>query len=305
MGTPTFASNILEGLLKEGFNIVAVVSQPDKEVGRKRILTPTPVKEVALKYNLPVLQPRKVRVEYADILAYDPELIITCAYGQIIPEEMLNYPKFKCINTHGSLLPKYRGGAPIQRSIINGDEKTGMTIMYMSKGMDEGDILYKKEMPILDEDTNATMFSKLSDLALEMLLEFLPKLFAGDVNPVAQDSGEVTYAYNLSKDDEYINFNDDVRTVFNHIRGLLDNPGAYSVLEDKKYKFHKVTYTNDFGGKPCEVLGLKDNKFAIGCVNGAILVESIQPEGKGIMDAKSFFNGAGRNLVGKKFNETR
>ena len=148
MGTPSFAADVLEGLISAGYNIVLVVSQKDKEVGRKKILTPSKVKEMALKYNLPVFTPDKIRKEYLEILKYEPDLIITSAYGQIIPKELLDYPKYKCINTHASLLPKYRGGAPIQRAIINGEKETGMTIMYMNEKMDEGDILVQEKIDI-------------------------------------------------------------------------------------------------------------------------------------------------------------
>lgn len=298
MGTPAFASNILEGLLSNGFNIVGVVTQPDKEVGRKRILTPSPVKEVALRHNLPVIQPRKIREDYQEIIDLNPELIITSAYGQIVPEVILNYPKYHCINTHGSLLPKYRGGSPIQRSIMNGDEYTGMTIMYMSKGMDEGDIIKQEKLKIELDDTNTTVFKKLSDLALKMLLE----LDINDISPIKQDESLVTYAYNLTKEDEYINFNDDVLSVYNHIRGLLDNPGAYSILDNKKYKFHKVRFLNKENDLPGKVLGLNDNALEITCLNGSILVDEIQPEGKNKMNAKDFYNGAGKTLVGKVFD---
>ncbi len=298
MGTPEFAANILEGLLKEDFNIVAVVTQPDKEVGRKRILTPPPVKEVALKHNIPVLQPRKVRNEYEEILEYKPELIITSAYGQIVPGALLDYPKYHCINTHGSLLPKYRGGSPIQRSIINGEKYTGMTIMYMNEKMDEGDIIVQEKLEIALEDTNADIFRKLSDMALNMLL----KLDLNNINPIKQNNEEATYAYNLTKEDEYINFNEDVMTVYNHIRGLLDNPGAYAVLDGKKFKFHKVKFVSSNHPVAGTVIGMNNSALEVSCINGSILIEMIQPEGKNVMTAKDFYNGQGKNLVGKVFD---
>lgn len=297
MGTPTFASNILEGLLSEGFNVVGVVTQPDKEVGRKRILTYSPVKEIAIKYNIPVLQPKRIKDDFQSILDLKPELIITAAYGQIVPKSVLDYPKYHCINTHGSLLPKYRGGAPIQRSIINGDEYTGMTLMYMSEGMDEGDILKQEKIKIDISDTNTDVFKKLSDLALKMLLE----LDINNLSPIKQDNSQASYAYNLSKEDEYINFNNDVIKVYNHIRGLLDNPGAYAILDNKKYKFHKVRYiekNNDVAGK---VLGLNEDALEVTAIGGSILIELIQPEGKNVMPSKDFYNGQGKLLVGKVF----
>ncbi|MBP5280819.1 MAG: methionyl-tRNA formyltransferase [Erysipelotrichaceae bacterium] len=300
MGTPEFASNILKGLYEAGFNIVGVVSQPDKEVGRKRILQPSPVKQLAIELGLPVVTPVKIRNDYEEVLSFDPELIITAAYGQIVPKAILDYPKYKCINTHGSLLPKYRGGAPIQRAIINGEKETGMSIMYMNEKMDEGDILYQKSLPIDIHDTNADLFHKLSDLALEMLLEFLPKLFEGDFTPIKQNHEEATYAYNLDKEIEHISFNDDVLKVYDHIRGLLDNPGCYFMMKDRKYKIEKCFCEYDDKVDPNTFVGLEDDYLRFDCNNGYIKVYMIKPEGKNSMDGKSFYNGAGRNLTGEK-----
>ena len=301
MGTPSFASNILSGLLDNGYNIVGVVTQADKRIGRKQILTYTPVKEVALAHNLPVFQPLKIRNEYEESLALKHELIITCAYGQFIPKVILDYPKYGCINTHGSLLPKYRGGAPIQKAIINGEEKTGITIMYMDTKMDEGDILFMESLDIDIDDTSTTLFSKLSDLALKMLLEHLDDIIDGNINPVKQNSEEATYAYNLKPEDEYIVFDEDYMKVYNHIRGLLDNPGAYATIENKKIKFHKVRCTDKVLTEPGMVYGLYDGGLLIGALNGSIIIDEIQSEGKSRMKAKDFYNGAGKNLVGKKF----
>lgn len=298
MGTPSFASNVLEGLVNNGYNIVAVVTQPDKEVGRKKVLTPSSVKEMALKYHLPVLTPRKVRNEYEDILAYEPELIITCAYGQIISSALLDYPKYKCINTHGSLLPRGRGGAPIQHALIDGDTKTGITLMFMNEKMDEGDILYQEELAIDDLDTNTSLFAKLSDLALKMLLEFLPKYFNGEYIATKQDNTLATYTYNLTKQDEFISFNRNTKVVYNHIRGLLDNPGAYFVVDNTKYKLIEVYYELCEVDKPNTIIGLENNYFRINCLDGFIKIMKIKPEGKNEMDGKSFFNGKGKSLVG-------
>lgn len=303
MGTPAFAANVLEGLIGNGYNIVGVVTQEDKPVGRKKIMTPSPVKEVALKYNLPVFTPHRIKEDYKDILGLEPELIITSAYGQFVPEELIEYPKYKAINTHGSLLPKYRGGAPIQWSIINGEDKTGISIIYMTKGMDEGDILYKKEIDILKEDTNTTLFNKLSLVALESLLDFLPKFFVGNFERIKQDESLVTYAYNLKKEDEFISFNNETVKVYNHIRGLLDNPGAYGILNNKKYKFIKVDYELKDNTKASRFVGLENNYLRIDCIDGFIKVLEIKPEGKNNMDAKSFYNGVGKSLVGLSFSE--
>lgn len=303
MGTPNFAANVLEGLLSSNYNVVGVVTQTDKKVGRKQVLTPSPVKEVALKHNLKVFTPICIKDDYQNIIDLDPELIITCAYGQFIPNELIEYPKYKSINTHGSLLPKYRGGAPIQWSIINGDKKTGISIIYMTKKMDAGDILYTKEIDIDINDTNATLFEKLSDVARDSLLEFLPLFFKGEFNRVPQIESEATFAYNLTKQDEYINFNDDVLKVYNHIRGLLDNPGAYSIMHDKKYKLIKVGFDYSDNTSPCIFKGIEHDYLRIDCQNGFIKVFEIRPEGKNTMDGKSFYNGSGKALVGEKFKE--
>ena len=300
MGTPQFAADILAGLFADGYNIVAVVSQPDKEFGRKKVLKPSQVKMKALELGIPVLTPRKVRYEYEEILAYEPDLIITSAYGQIIPKELLEYPKYKCINTHGSLLPLYRGGAPIQRAIINGDKQTGITIMYMNEKMDEGDVLYQKAIDIDIHDTASDMFNKLSVLALSMLREFLPELFAGKVNPVKQDNDKASYAYNLEKELEHIAFNDDVLNVYNHIRGLLDNPGAYVMIKDRKYKLEKVFFEYADDADASVFKGLEKDYLRLDALNGFIMVYMIKPEGKNSMDAKSFYNGVGRNLIGER-----
>jgi len=300
MGTPQFASHILDGLCKAGYHIVAVVTQPDKQFGRKKLLKPSEVKEKAIELGIPVLTPVKIKDEYEEVLSYEPDLIITAAYGQFIPSVILDYPAYKCINAHGSLLPKYRGGAPIQRAIINGEKETGITIQYMAKKMDQGEILYQKAIPILDEDTNATMFDKLARLALDMLLEFLPKLFAGDVQPVKQNEEEASYAWNLEKEIEHITFDRPVRTVYDHIRGLLDNPGAYFIYKDKKYKMEKVSFAEKEGTVPCVFEGLEEDYLRIDCNDGFIKVYQIHPEGKNSMDAKAFYNGAGRNMKGEK-----
>ena len=302
MGTPAFAAHVLEGLLNAGYNIVAVVTQADAPVGRKHVLTPSPVKEVALKHHLALLQPLHIRKEYADVLKYEPDLIITCAYGQIIPSALLNYPRFSCINTHASLLPSYRGGAPIQRAIMAGEKNSGITIMYMNEKMDEGDILYQKSLDIREDDTSTSLFARLSDLALEMLLEYLPLHFKGDIHPLKQDSQKATYAYNLTKDDEHIDFNADVLQVYNHIRALLDNPGAYAMMDGKVVKFNDVSYLRQaIEALPGTFLGLYEKQIAVSAVGGIILFATLQMAGKKPLKAVDFYNGAGKAMVNKRF----
>lgn len=303
MGTPAFAANVLKALIENNYNIVAVVSQADKKIGRKQILTPSPVKEVGLEYGIPVLTPLSIKDDYQSIIDYKPDLIITCAYGQFIPSLLIEYPKYKSINIHGSLLPKYRGGAPIQRSIINGDEKTGISIIFMTKKMDAGDILYMRDLNIDIKDTNTILFDRLSNLAKICILNFLPDFFKGNYKRIAQDEKKATFAYNLTKDDEYIDFDDDVLKVYNHIRGLLEKPGAYSILNNRKYKFIEVFFAYDDHCDPGIFKGLFADYLRIDCQNGFIKVYKIKPEGKNTMDAKSFYNGNGKNLVGERFDK--
>ena len=301
MGTPPFAANILEGLVSDGRNIVAVVTQTDKKVGRKQVLTPSPVKEVALAHDTPVLQPERLKSSYEEVLAYEPDMIIVCAYGQMIPKAILDYPKYGCINTHGSLLPEYRGGAPIQRAIMEGKKETGITLMYMAEKMDAGDILFQEEIAIEDSDTSTSLFAKMSDLALAMLRKHLDDIIAGNINPIRQDESLVTFAYNLKKEDEYIDFGLEAKVVYDHIRGLLDEPVGYTLLDGRKYKFHKARYIDEVLAEPYKVYGLYDGALAIGAKNGTVLIDIIQSEGKKDMAAKDFYNGLGKSLVGQYF----
>ena len=303
MGTPKIASGVLETLIENGYNIVAAVTKIDQKVGRKQILTYSPVKEMALKHDIPVIQPLKMKDELDTILSYEPDLVITIAFGQFIPSKLLDYPKYHCINIHGSILPKYRGGAPIQRAIINGDQSTGMTLMYMNPKMDEGDILVSESIDIDIKDTSSTLFDKLEELSKSMIIRYLPDIIDGKIAPIPQDESKATYAYNLSKEDEYIDFNQDVLSVYNRMRGLLEEPAPYSIICGKKIKFHEVEYSDQVLADPATFIGMHDNKIAIAAKNGTILVSKIQMEGKSIVGAKDFYNGQGRNLVGKCFEE--
>lgn len=301
MGTPNFSKKVLSALIEHGYNVVLVVTQPDKLFGRKRILTPSPVKELAISHNIEVFQPLKIRNDYQRVIELKPDIIITAAYGQIIPKALLDAPIYHCVNLHASLLPKYRGGAPIQRCIINGEDKTGVSLMYMDEKMDEGDILAMEEITIDERDTSSILFDKLADLASVMIVKYLPAIFSNNLSAVRQEHEKATYAYNLKKEDEHINFNEEVKKVYNHIRGLLDNPGAYGVIEGKKYKFYDVAYTDEIYTKPGIFYGLVGDKLIIGAINGSIIVHKIQPEGKAIMEANAFYNGYGDKVKGLKF----
>lgn len=304
MGTPDFAVNVLQGLIDNNYDVVGVVSQPDKEVGRKRILTPTPVKEVALKYNIPVFQPIKIRNEYDDILALEPDLIVTCAYGQIIPKEILDYPRLGCINVHGSLLPKLRGGAPIHHAIIDGLDETGITIMYMDVSMDSGDIISQRSIPITDSDNVGILWDKLSLLGRDLLIDTLPSVINGTNDRVKQDESLVTFGFNVKREEEHLDFNKTSREVFNHIRGLNPWPSAYAVLDDQEMKIYdseildKVFLTKSCG----EIVDVNKEGIVVKTSDGAVVLKTIKPFGKKMMNSRDYVNGIGKdNLIGKVF----
>ena len=303
MGTPDFAVNVLQGLI-DNYDVVGVVSQPDKEVGRKRILTPTPVKEVALKYNIPVFQPVKIRKEFDDILALEPDMIVTCAYGQIIPKEILDYPRLGCINVHGSLLPKLRGGAPIHHAIMDGLDETGITIMYMDVSMDSGDIISQRSIPITDSDNVGILWDKLSLLGRDLLLDTLPSIIDGTNDRIKQDESLVTFGYNVKREEEHVDFNNTSRKVFNHIRGLNPWPSAYAVLDDQEMKIYDSEILDkDFSAKTCgEIVDVNKEGIVVKTVDGSIVLKTIKPFGKKMMNAKDYVNGIGKdNLIGKVF----
>lgn len=303
MGTPDFACSILEALHTSAYEIIAVVSQPDKKVGRKQIVQPTPIKELALSYNLPVLQPISIREDYQKIMEYRPDLIVTCAYGQMIPDELLQAPEHGSVNVHASLLPKLRGGAPIHKAIIRGDSSSGVSIMRMVKKMDAGAVMSQIEVPILEEDTTGDLYDRLKKAGAQLLLQSLPAIFDNTAKFIEQDEAEATFAYNISKEEERINFDKPVQRVYNHIRGLIPNPVGFGIIQNKKIKFHKVRKQECIHQlKNGECAGMIDHGFAIACVGGYILVDQLQMEGKAIMDAKAFYNGAGQHLVGERFS---
>jgi methionyl-tRNA formyltransferase len=299
MGTPEFAVNVLNGLI-ENYDVVGIVSQPDKEVGRKRVLTPTPVKEIGLKHNIDVVQPISVRKEYQTVLDFKPDLIVTCAYGQIIPEEILNYPKLGCINVHASLLPKYRGGAPIHRAIINGEKETGITIMYMDKGMDTGNIISQKSIRIENDDNLETLSDKLSVLGEKLLLETLPSIIDGTNDSIKQDESLVTYGYNIKPEEEHIDFNKTSLEIYNLVRGLSPMIGAYFLIDGERMKVYKCRIgTNKYDNIGVINQIYKDG-IGISTSDGEIILEEIQPFGKKKMDVSSYLNGINKEELIKK-----
>ena len=303
MGTPDFSVPVLEGLI-ENYNVVGVVSQPDKEVGRKRVLTPTPTKEVAIKNNIPVIQPIKIRKEYQEVLDLKPDLIVTCAYGQIIPKEILDCPKLGCINVHGSLLPKLRGGAPIHHAIIDGYDETGITIMYMDEAMDSGDIISQRSIKIEDSDNVGILWDKMSLLGRDLLLETLPSIIDGTNDRIKQDESLVTFGLNIKREEEHIDFNKTSREVFNQIRGLNPWPSANAILDGNEMKIYSSiigdrTFSNKSNGEICDIT---KKGISVKTGDGEIILTDIKPFGKKRMDAYSYVNGVGKdNLIGKVF----
>ena len=298
MGTPQFSVPVLEALI-DNYNVVAVVTQPDKQVGRGGKIGISPIKNVALNHNILCLQPKKIKEEYEEIIALDPDIIITCAYGQIIPKELLDYPKYSCINVHASLLPKLRGGAPIQRAIMNGYKKTGITIMFMDVKMDSGAIIESSEIDIKDDESYKTLHDRLSILGSQLLIKVLPDIINGNIHPHAQDESEVTYGFNITKDDEKINFTNNKITIYNQIRGLDGFSGAYCFYQGKRLKVWSSLiscnhYSNLLDG---EITKIYKEGIGVKVSDGEIILTTVQLEGKNKMNALQFANG--KDLVGK------
>ena len=296
MGTPEFSVPVLEGLI-ENTHVIAVVTQPDKPVGRGGKIKIAPIKEVSINHNIKVLQPEKIRNEYEDILKLNPDIIITCAYGQIIPKELIEYPKYGCINVHASLLPKLRGGAPIHHAIIDGYDKTGITIMYMDNKMDTGDIISFKEISITDTDTTSILHDKLKIIGRDLLLETLPNIISGNINRIKQDESIATYGYNIKKEEEKIDFSKTKKEVYNLIRGLNSYPGAYTLLNDKRLKVWNSYMTDKiYDNKQIgEVTNIYKNGIGIKVKDGEIVITDIQLEGKKRMNVCDYLNGIDKN----------
>ncbi len=300
MGTPTFSVPILKMLI-ENYQVIAVVTQPDKLVGRHQVLTPSKVKEEALKHQIPVYQPSKIKTDYQAIIDLNPDLIITCAYGQIIPKELLNAPKMGCYNVHASLLPKYRGGAPIHKALINGETETGITIMYMEEGMDTGDIISQKSYQILAEDNVGTLHEKLSLLGAELLKETLPSIIHKTNSRQKQNPAEVTYAYNIKREEEHLNFQKKGVEIINHIRGLNPWPTANLILNGEELKVLEAYYEQKEIEEPGIILEITKSAIGITCQDGIIYVTKIKPFGKKIMTTKDYLNGMKKeNIFGLK-----
>ena len=300
MGTPEFGCAILQELLEEGRNVVGVVCQPDKLVGRRQVLTFPPAKNPAVNAGIEVIQPIKIRTDYQAVLDLEPDLIVTCAYGQIIPTALLDYPKLGCINVHTSLLPALRGGAPIQHAIIDGYDVTGVTVMEMSPKMDAGAIIAQRECPIDINDTYGSLHDKLIVIARELFRDTIDSVIEQNYTPVPQDEEKVTYAWNISKEEEKIDFTRGYMGVYNQIRGLIPAPCAYFLVEGKKVKIWGVELSEMTSERETGSLFYHENKLALVVDNRVMFINSLQLEGRQKMGIREFKNGAGRNWEGKR-----
>lgn len=292
MGTPEFAVPSLKALIESGEEVVAVVTQTDKPKGRGLEVISPPTKVLSEKHSIPVLQPQKIRTDefFNNIKNLNPDLICVVAYGKILPKNILDIPPYGCINVHASLLPKYRGAAPINWAIIRGERVTGITTMKMDEGMDTGDMLLKREMTIDDENTGETLSGKLSEMGAEVLIETIKLLKEGRLNPIPQDHSQATYAPMLKKEDGNIDWKKSAEEIRNLIRGTLPWPGAYTTLEGKLLKIYKARATKD-SGRPGEVIKSNSEILRAATGIGALDILEIQIEGGKRLQTEAFLRG--------------
>ena len=302
MGTPEISAEVFEAMILDGYKFVGLIAQPDRPVGRKGRLEKVPTKVVAEKYNIPVFQPVKIRKEYDFVKELRPDIIITLAYGQIVPQGLLDIPQYGCLNLHGSLLPKYRGAAPIQYALINGDKVTGMTLMEMVAAMDAGRMYAKKAVEISDEDNSTSLFKKMAVAAKELILEALPKYIDGQLKGVEQDETQVSSCPTIKPEQERLDLNLTSKEILGWIRGLSDHPGAYFFLEEKKLKVFKAQIINDLVSAEVGTIVQADKRgLVVQLKDGQLSLLELQKEGKNRMDYKSFLNG-NQGLLNKKLD---
>lgn len=301
MGTPQFAAVILEGLIEKNYDIKAVVTQPDRPVGRKHVLTASPVKKIAVKYGIEVLQPQKMSgsFEMQRIIEIAPDLIVTAAFGQFLPDKLIAAAKHAAINVHGSLLPKYRGGAPVQYAIMNGDKKTGVTIIYMIKKMDAGDMLAQATLPIEIDDDNASIFAKMSILGRDVLLETIPKLMTGKINAKKQDETKVVFSPTIKPEEEKLTLMMDAKQLDWKIRALRPAPGAYFPnMNGKRTKIWNITPLDIKTKDPAGTVELvTKHELHVAGANGSIYkINELQPAGKPRLKVTDYLNGVGKEI---------
>lgn len=305
MGTPEFACSILNQLYAEdAIEVIGLVSQPDRKVGRKQVIVPTPTKVIALEHGTSVYQPEKLKADYADIMALNPDMIITCAYGQMIPDELLELPHLGCFNVHASLLPKLRGGAPIHKAIMYGEKETGITIMEMVHKMDAGDMVTQKKITIEKDMTMGELYHALMEVGSELLHETLPSLIDGSYTKTPQDEALVTYAWNVSKEEEKIDFTKSYQEIYNHMRSLIPAPVSYGICMNKKMKFWAVHTSEKTTTKPNGTIVefVEENhqtSLAIAVDGRLLMIDELQVEGKPKISARDFKNGQGKQYLGQ------
>ena len=301
MGTPSFAVPILEGLI-ENYEVVLVVCQPDRNKDRKGNVIIPDTKRVAIEHGIDVFQPIKVKDDYQTIIDYNPDLIVTCAYGQFIPKIIIDYPKYGCINVHGSLLPKLRGGAPIHWAIINGDKVTGMTVMSMSSKMDAGDIISQRSLEIGEDEILDSLYQRMSILGRDLLLDTIPDILNGTAKYFSQNEDEVTFGLNVTKEEEKIDFSKSCLEIRNLVRGLNSVPGAYCLMDGKRLKVYQVEFCdNKYNSSQCgEIVAVSNNSMIVRCGDGYLSILDIALEGKKRCMVRDYFNGIkSSSLVGK------
>ena len=302
MGTPEISAYVFEQMILDGYHFVGLVAQPDHPVGRKGVIEKVPTKVIAEKYNIPVFQPIKIRKDFSFMDNLKVDLVITLAYGQIVPQGFLDIPRFGCLNLHGSLLPKLRGASPVQTALINNEKVTGVTLMEMVAAMDAGRMYGKKEV-VIDEDDNATsLFKKISEAAKDLVLELLPKYVDGELEGIPQNEEEVTFCSLIKPEQEKLDLSKDILEVYGYIRGLSDEPGAYLYLDNQKLKIFKAKIANDLVTAEVGTIVQADKRgLLLQCQNGQLAILELQKEGKKRMDYKAFING-NQNLLGTKLN---
>lgn len=306
MGTPDIAAHALQSLINAGYTFVAVISQPDRKVGRKQEVMPTAVKKVATSANIPVLQPERIGTISEEIKALKPDLILTMAFGQLVPESILSIPKLGCINLHASLLPKLRGGAPIHKAIMTGEKKTGITLMYMEKTLDSGDMITVREVEIADDDTTGDLHDKLMLCGGKMIVEEMSSLLAGTNKRKPQDHNLATFAPNIKREEEFITFDRSTQDVYNHIRGLIPWPGCYFQFQAKDIKIWQARpIFEQTGKKPGTIVANSEEGLVIATTDGAIKLMRLQQSGKKQMDYREVYRGNGKThfQVGASVNE--
>lgn len=302
MGTPDFAAGALEALVKAGHEVTAVVTQPDKPRGRSKELLPPPVKQCAVKHGIPVMQPKRIKTPeaVAELRQYPADIYIVAAFGQILSQEILDIPRYRCLNIHASLLPKYRGASPIQHAIIDGEEKTGVTIMQMDAGIDTGDMLYKKEIPIDGTDNYETLHDKLMSLGGEAIVEALSLLEQGRLTPEKQEDSRSCYAPLIDKSMGRIDFTRTAAELDRLIRGLTPWPGTFTVCRGKQLKVWRAeaaprSSVMAGGGNPAavpgEILGVDKDVVTVMTGDGALRLYELQLEGKKRMTTHDFLLG--------------